>query len=219
MRLILNCCVVLCLSLMGFSSIALQALDDEELGQVDGAGLALVLEDFIFDSNLDNGATLEIGSIAGSRKSGSAARVTGEAKLQVSRFYIAGSGSNKGAANLTGVNVGTLESPYSVAVLDGDNYRVNNKALLQIAAPERNADSILSFYNGTRTGARFPGKPAPTGTRITGVNKDALNLTALNGGLNDWADIGIVYDLNIVGSSAQALKFNYGVVIMKFWVT
>ena len=184
---------------------AMEQLDDFELSKVDGAGLGMVLEDFIFDSNSADGATLELSGIRGTRKTGSGTRVSGEAKLQVSRLYIAGAGSNRGTAALSGVDLGTVDKPYSIAVVDGDPYGVAGKALMQFAAPERNAGQLLSFTQASRTGSsRFPGAPAASGSYVSGVS--GINTAVLNGSEADWMDMGMVFDLDINGPVGQSLQ-------------
>lgn len=184
---------------------ALEQLDDFELSKVDGAGLGMVLEDFVFDSNSADGATLELSGIRGTRKTGTGAPVTGEAKLQVSRLYIAGAGSNRGQAELTGVDLGTVDNPYTISVIDGDPYRVPGKALMQFAAPERNSGQLLSFTQVSRSGdRRFTGAPSATGLRASGVS--GINTSVLNGTDSDWMDLGMVFDLDINGPVGQSLQ-------------
>ena len=186
---------------------ALEQLDDFEMSQVDGAGLGLVLEDFIFDSNSNSadGATLELSGIRGTRKIGSGARVGGEAKLQVSRFYIAGADSSNGTATLSGVDLGSVDKPYFIAVVDGDPYGVSGKALMQLGAPERNPGELISFTSASRSvDSRADGAPGAKGTRLTGVS--GINTSVLNGTQSDWMDIGMVFDLDINGPVGQSLQ-------------
>lgn len=181
----------------------MRPMDDEQLAAVDGAGLGIVLEDFSYESGSAVGAgnIFEIGGIRG--------RINGtvsEAILRVSRLYVAGSGSNRGSFVMgNGVDIGTVNDPYTIAVVDGAPYRVNDKALLQISAPEKNG-RLLNFVTEARTERRFPGRPLPTPSqRVDGVSIDST-YSALNGSLSEWADVGITFDLNIGGINAQSLQ-------------
>ncbi len=181
----------------------LQALDDNELASVDGAGLGFALEDFAYESgsSLGSGNVFDIGGIRGGINGS-----ISEAILRISRLYIAGAGSARGSVVMgNGVGIGSVDDPYSVAVIDGYAYRVNDKALLQIAAPEKSG-SLLNFVTEARTERRFPGRPLPTPSqRVDGVSVDT-SYAALNGSLSDWADVGITFDLNIGGINAQSLQ-------------
>lgn len=181
---------------------SLQPMDDEQMASVDGAGLGFALEDFAYESGsaVGSGNIFEIGGIRG-RISGSVS----EAVLRVSRLYVAGSGSSRGTLVMgNGVGIGSVDDPYTIAVVDGDDYRVNDKALLQIASPEKSG-SLLTFTQMGRTERRQPGAPVATGQRVNGVSVDT-SYAALNGTLSDWADVGITFDLNIGGINAQSLQ-------------
>ncbi|MGC8122068.1 hypothetical protein [Marinobacter sp. VGCF2001] len=56
--------------------------------------------------------------------------------ITVNHLYIAGAGSNYGE-NLVPVNLGRLLHPWRIDVVDGDSINVPNKAVLEIAAPEK----------------------------------------------------------------------------------
>lgn len=189
---------VFCLAFLSGHLLAMTPLNDEELGDVDGAGLGLVLEDFAFESGSavgDGSGVFEIGSI----RSGNA----GEAVLRVSRYYIAGAGSNRGTNVMgNGVSIGQLSAPYTISVMDGDDFGITNKAMLRIAAPERQGGNILSFNTETRNERRFPNQPQSSGPRVDSVS--GINLSTLNGARADWIDLGLTFDLainNIPGQS------------------
>ncbi|WP_250656518.1 hypothetical protein [Alkalimarinus coralli] len=129
-RLVTRCsfsALVVC----GAANAELASLSDDELSDVDGAGIGLVFEDFVFDARTDAGA-------------GQSFKITGikntagdqDVEITVSQLYIANSGSNYGE-NLTGVNLGRLVNPYEIELIDGDDIGIEDKAVLQFSAPKK----------------------------------------------------------------------------------
>ncbi|KRW81705.1 hypothetical protein AQ621_05635 [Marinobacter sp. P4B1] len=111
----------------------LEKLNDGELSEIDGAGIGLVLEDFIFSHGTDapdvNGEQARIFRIAGIQSTDGR-----EVDITVNHLYIAGSGSDYGT-NLTPVNLGRLLNPWRIDVVDGNDIGITNKAVLEFAAP------------------------------------------------------------------------------------
>lgn len=175
----------------------LVGLDDQELEAVDGEGIGFILEDFAFEAGTDvaSGNKLDISGIK--NKSGQ------DVVLSVSQFYIAGSGSNRGA-NVIGnpVNLGRLLYPYNLELVDGDAIGIADKAVFEYSAPHRNigslsgTDSMLVVATEARSGA--------TGERVDSVT--GIDTSVLNSRAAELADFGIRYDLNVAGSQAQSLE-------------
>ena len=175
----------------------LVGLDDQELGAVDGEGIGFILEDFAFEAGTDvaSGNKLDISGIK--NKSGQ------DIVLSVSQFYIAGSGSSRGA-NVIGnpVNLGRLLYPYNLELVDGDAIGIADKAVFEYSAPHRNigslsgTDSMLVVATEARSGA--------TGERVDRVT--GLDTSVLSSRATELADFGIRYDLNVAGSQAQSLE-------------
>ncbi|MFD2232037.1 hypothetical protein [Alkalimarinus sediminis] len=119
------------LVLCGSANAELASLSDGELSEVDGAGVGLVFEDFIFDARTDAaaGQTFKISGIKDSTG-------TKDVAITVSQLYIANSGSNYGQ-NLSGVNLGRLVNPYEIELVDGDDIGIQDKAVLQFSAPKK----------------------------------------------------------------------------------
>lgn len=111
----------------------LEKLNDGELSEIDGAGIGMVLEDFIFSHGTDapdvNGEQARIFRIAGIQSTDGR-----EVDITVNHLYIAGSGSDYGT-NLTPVNLGRLLNPWRIDVVDGNDIGITNKAVLEFAAP------------------------------------------------------------------------------------
>lgn len=175
----------------------LVGLDDQELGAVDGEGIGFILEDFAFEAGTDvaSGNKLDISGIK--NKSGQ------DIVLSVSQFYIAGSGSSRGA-NVIGnpVNLGRLLYPYNLELVDGDAIGIADKAVFEYSAPHRNigslsgTDSMLVVATEARSGA--------TGERVDRVT--GIDTSVLSSRATELADFGIRYDLNVAGSQAQSLE-------------
>lgn len=121
------------LFLCGSANAELASLSDGELSDVDGAGIGLVFEDFVFDARTDtaSGQSFKITGIKDSTG-------TKDVAITVSQLYIANSGSNYGE-NLSGVNLGRLVNPYEIELVDGDDIGIQDKAVLQFAAPKKYA--------------------------------------------------------------------------------
>lgn len=125
------------LVLCGTANAELASLSDGELSEVDGAGVGLVFEDFIFDARTDAaaGQTFKITGIKDSTG-------TKDVAITVSQLYIANSGSNYGQ-NLSGVNLGRLVNPYEIELVDGDDIGIQDKAVLQFSAPKKYAATTV----------------------------------------------------------------------------
>src|SRR5690554_6717484 len=111
----------------------LEKLNDGELSEIDGAGIGLILEDFIFSHGTDapdvNGEQARIFRIAGIQSTDGR-----EVDITVNHLYIAGSGSDYGTS-LAPVNLGRLLNPWRIDVVDGNDIGITNKAVLEFAAP------------------------------------------------------------------------------------
>lgn len=115
------------------------SLEDTELSHVDGAGIGIVLEDFVFEAgeSVDGGNTFDIGGLKTS--SG------GDVVLSISQLYIAGADSNQGANVINNpVNIGRLTNPFNLELIDGNDVGVANKAVFEFAAPKTLNGSRLS---------------------------------------------------------------------------
>ena len=145
-----------------FTYADLETLTDEHLGDVDGAGIGIVLEDFIFNGGeaINGGGTFEISGLQTSDNKPVA--------LGVSQFYIAGSGSNKGA-NVEGnpVNIGRLTNPFNLELRDGNDLEVGvtDKAVFEFSAP--------TILNGSRASER-PDMGIRFDLEIDGVSHQSL---------------------------------------------
>lgn len=178
----------------------LVSLDDSVLKYIDGEGIGVVLEDFVYEAGeqTSGGGTFEI---SGLENSNGQAVVFG-----ISQFYIAGSDSNRGINVINNpVNLGRLQYPYNIELVDGNDIGVNNKAVLELAAPKKLLDS--SYFQTTkenRTERRFPNKQIATGQRVNNISGFDENIFSTRD--SEKVDLGIRFDLEVNGSRAQSLE-------------
>ena len=156
----------------GAAKAELSSLSDNELSSVDGAGIGMVFEDFVFNAVTDtvNGQSFKISGIKSTK---------GEnVDITVSQLYIANAGSNYGET-LNPVNLGRLVNPYEIELLDGNDIGLENKAVLQFAAPKKVAAGAgydcLSASSSEGSGpcsSRPAGVDAASGEVIVGERPD-----------------------------------------------
>lgn len=123
--------------LVSFSSYTiaeLTSLSDNDLSEVDGAGVGLVMDDFVFSygHSVSENKVFRITGIKSQKNE--------DVIINVNQLYIARSGSNYGT-NLQGVNLGRLTNPYEIDLIDGDGIGLDGEAVLQIAAPTKVAQT------------------------------------------------------------------------------
>ncbi|OUS40525.1 hypothetical protein A9R00_05590 [Oleispira antarctica] len=145
-----------------FSYSDLEMLTDKNLSDVDGAGIGIVLEDFIFNGGeaINGGGTFEVSGLQTSDNK--------PVILGISQFYIAGSGSNRGT-NVDGnsVNIGRLTNPFNLELRDGNDLDVGvtDKAVFEFSAPTK--------LNGSRASER-PDMGIRFDLEIDGVSHQSL---------------------------------------------
>lgn len=185
--------------LSNFTYSDLVAIDDSDLGLIDGEGIGLVLEDFVYNAgeSVNGGGTFEIGGLQNSSNQ--------EVSLGISQFYIAGSGSNKGSNVINNpVNIGRLVNPFNLELRDGNDADVNvaNKAVFEFTAPTKNIGST----SGT-TSYFVPvleNRPDATGQRVDRFA--SLDSSIFSSRTSERPDLGIRFDLDIAGSRYQSLE-------------
>ncbi|MEP3562996.1 MAG: hypothetical protein ABJM19_00530 [Marinobacter sp.] len=125
----------------------LKILDDSELSEVDGAGIGLVLDNFLFSHGTDqpdvNGDQARVFRLTGIKSSDGQ-----DVDITVNHLYIAGAGSDYGE-QLTPVNLGRLNNPWRIDVVDGDSIGVPATAILELAAPALTSDTEGFDYLST----------------------------------------------------------------------
>lgn len=156
----------------GAAKAELSSLSDNELSSVDGAGIGMVFEDFVFNAVTDtvNGQSFKISGIKSTKGE--------DVDITVSQLYIANAGSNYGDT-LNPVNLGRLVNPYEIELLDGNDIGLEDKAILQFAAPKKVAAGTgydcLSASSSEGSGAcssRPAGIDAASGEVVVGERPD-----------------------------------------------
>jgi len=150
----------------------LASLSDNELSSVDGAGIGMVFEDFVFNAVTDasNGQSFKISGIKSTKGE--------DVDITVSQLYIANAGSNYGET-LNPVNLGRLVNPYEIELLDGNDIGLDDKAILQFAAPKKVAAgtgydcvNASAAVNSGACSSRPAGTDASSGEVIIGERPD-----------------------------------------------
>lgn len=194
---LLICTLILFLTYNAASDLV--ALDDSDLGNVDGEGVGIVLEDFVYNAGeqVNGGGTFEIGGLQNSSNQ--------EVTLGISQFYIAGSGSNKGANVINNpVNIGRLVNPFNLELRDGNDSDVGvpDKAVFEFSAPTKNIGST------TGTTSYFvpvmENRSGATGQRVDRFS--GLDSTIFSSRTTERPDMGIRFDLEIAGTRYQSLE-------------
>lgn len=199
-----------------YSLADLEPIDDKGLSHVDGEGIGLVLEDFLYNAGQGIGGRNAEIEISGLETSGSNSK---SVILDLKQLYIAGSNSQNGT-NVEGntVNIGRLTNPFNIELLDGDTVGVDNKAVFEFAAPNKNSEvsyfrntgtlsrpstSVVTFNSsGNVTGSRTNSNPF--GSRVNGISNIRNNV--ISSRASERPDLGIRFGLNIDGSDKQVLQ-------------
>lgn len=184
-----------------FSYSELVSLDDSILKNIDGEGIGIVIEDFVYEAGeQSNGGTFEI---SGLENSNGQSVVFG-----ISQFYVAGSNSDRGVNVINNpVNIGRLQYPYNIELRDGNDININDKAVLELSAPEKIIDiSYFKTSKATRAENRFPGEQVASGQRVDEFNFSEFNNTIFSTRAGEKVDLGIRFDLEVAGVSTQSLE-------------
>lgn len=171
----------------GSALAEMSALSDQDLSEVDGQGVGLVLEDFVFSHGHDS-STDKVFRITGLTNS------AGEAvTVNVNQLYIARTGSDHGSV-LEGVNLGRLNNPYEIDLLNGDDLGLANKTVLQFASPSKLAAG---------TGFDCLDASAVQGSGDCASRPAGAGFTS-----GERPDLGLELAINTPGNAAQNLNFH-----------
>ncbi|MEQ6886014.1 hypothetical protein [Salicola sp. Rm-C-2C1-2] len=142
-------------------------MSEQEMAQVQGQGVGIVMEDFRFahGHDPDNNQTFRLSGITNSAGD--------DVDVLVNQLYIGGSASQKGE-NLQTVNLGRLTNPFQVDLIDGDAVGGDaaGKAVFEYAAPTKvsQANGVECLPGGADTGCVSRG--ADSGNDIRGERMD-----------------------------------------------
>jgi hypothetical protein len=199
-RIMINIlCFIVLVPLPIISYSELVSLDDSTLKNIDGEGIGIVLEDFVYQAGEQtNGGTFEISGLESSNGQ--------SVVLGVSQFYVAGSDSNRGINVINNpVNLGRLQYPYNIELRDGNDIGITDKTVLELAAPKKVSDtSYFQTLKENRIERRFPGLQVALGQRADSIS--GFNNSIFSTRDNERADLGIRFDLEMDGINAQSLE-------------
>ena len=204
----------------GAAKAELASLSDNELSSVDGAGIGMVFEDFVFNAVTDslNGQSFKISGIKSTK---------GEnVDITVSQLYIANAGSNYGET-LSGVNLGRLVNPYEIELLDGNDIGLDDTAILQFSAPkkydattavrhDRNFDGVLDPESLDSDGMPIP-NANPLGydclTGAVGMGTCSSRSAGIDAGsgetiIGERPDIGLKLQVQVGTNTSDNLSIN-----------
>ncbi len=176
----------------GSAHAELQALDDQELSGVQGAGFGFVLEDILLDANQ---ASITVNDIT----NGSGQNVP----ISVKEFYLGATGSNKGA-NLNPVSIGRLGSPFTLNLAKGESLRSLRDDGVWVQTTPSNV-SVLEFTFPERL-AGAAGQPCIAGYAAAGSNCSSR--------ASEKADLGIRFDFQVAAGRTDILNIDIGELAM-----
>jgi hypothetical protein len=174
-----------CLSFKVFAELT--SLSDNDLSEVEGAGVGLVMDDFIF-SHGNNPSEDKVFRITGIKSQDNQ-----DVVINVNQLYIARSGSNYGA-NLEGVNLGRLTNPYEIDLINGDDIGLSGEAVLQLSAPTK--VNQASGYDCLNANAALG-----SGT----CSSRPSSASWVNG---ERPDMGLELEINVGSETPKNLNFN-----------
>lgn len=181
--------LLLGLTLLGASSLAqaeMQAMDDQELSVVQGAGFGFVLDNILLDAN---NATITINDIS----NGSGQNVP----ISVKEFYLGATGSNKGA-NLNPVTIGRLSSPFTLDLNKGENLRTLRDDGVWVQTTPSNVAVLALTFPERLTGSA--GQACISGYAAAGSNCSSR--------ASEKADLGIRFDFQVAAGRTDILNID-----------
>lgn len=121
------------------SAADMEPMSDEEMSDVSGQGVGIVMEDFRFAHGHDSGAGKTFKLTGITNEAGE------DVTVLVDNLYIGGAGSKFGNSLQT-VNLGRLSNPFSMRLRDGDSIASSpkGKAVFELAAPSKEGGSATS---------------------------------------------------------------------------
>lgn len=178
---------VVCFS--SYTLAELTTLSDNDLSEVDGAGVGLVMDDFVFSHGHDLSEEKVF------RITGIKSQNNEDVIINVNQLYIARSGSNYGSS-LQGVNLGRLNNPYEIDLIDGNDpdIKLPGKAVLQLSAPTK-VDETIGYDCLDVNAAIGSGKCSSRPASSTWVN-------------GERPDMGLELEINIGSEGPKNLNFN-----------
>ncbi|MFZ6045312.1 hypothetical protein ACFW0H_04210 [Pseudomonas sp. CR3202] len=178
--------------LAGPARAELQALDDQELSGVQGAGIGFVLDSVLMDAG---NATITINDIT----NGSGQNVP----IAVKEFYLGATGSNKGA-NLNPVTIGRLSQPFALNLAKGETMRTLRDDGQWVQTTPSNVTVLEFTFPERLTGTG--GQPCIAGFAAAGNNCSSRT--------SEKVDLGIRYDFQVAAGRTDILNLDFAELAM-----
>jgi hypothetical protein len=184
---------LLVLALFASSARAeLQALDDHELSDVQGAGIGFVLDQVLLDAN---NATITINDISNAAGQ--------NVPIAVKEFYLGAAGSNKGA-NLSPVTIGRLNHPFALNLAKGEAMLTLRDDGQWVQTTPSNVTVLEFMFPERLIGAG--GQPCIAGFAAAGSNCSSR--------VDERVDLGIRFDFQVAAGRTDILNLDFSELTM-----
>lgn len=194
-------CLLAALLAAPFAHAEMTALDDEQLSDVQGAGIGFVLDSAMVDGNK---ATIAINGVTNT--------ATGQnVPITVKELYVAATGSNKGST-LAPVTLGRLNFPFKLNLAKGSVLTTQLDDGRVVSTLPDTADVIALAFPSLVSGAG--GQPCIAGYAGAGSNCSSR--------ASEKVDAGIRFDFGVTSTRTDVLNLDFSELAMdgsylRFW--
>ncbi|HFH3238354.1 TPA: hypothetical protein ACGJTY_005966 [Pseudomonas aeruginosa] len=194
-------CLLAALLAAPFAHAEMTALDDEQLSDVQGAGIGFVLDSAMVDGNK---ATIAINGVTNT--------ATGQnVPITVKELYVAATGSNKGST-LAPVTLGRLNFPFKLNLAKGSVLTTQFDDGRVVSTLPDTADVIELAFPSLVSGAG--GQPCIAGYAGAGSNCSSR--------ASEKVDAGIRFDFGVTSTRTDVLNLDFSELAMdgsylRFW--
>ncbi|HHW2737668.1 TPA: hypothetical protein ACUUCP_004869 [Pseudomonas aeruginosa] len=194
-------CLLAALLAAPFAHAEMTALDDEQLSDVQGAGIGFVLDSAMVDGNK---ATIAINGVTNT--------ATGQnVPITVKELYVAATGSNKGST-LAPVTLGRLNFPFKLSLAKGSVLTTQLDDGRVVSTLPDTADVIELAFPSLVSGAG--GQPCIAGYADAGSNCSSR--------ASEKVDAGIRFDFGVTSTRTDVLNLDFSELAMdgsylRFW--
>lgn len=194
-------CLLAALLAAPFAHAEMTALDDEQLSDVQGAGIGFVLDSAMVDGNK---ATIAINGVTNT--------ATGQnVPITVKELYVAATGSNKGST-LAPVTLGRLNFPFKLNLAKGSVLTTQLDDGRVVSTLPDTADVIELAFPSLVSGAG--GQPCIAGYAGAGSNCSSR--------ASEKVDAGIRFDFGVTSTRTDVLNLDFSELAMdgsylRFW--
>ncbi|HBN9636769.1 hypothetical protein APA73_17725 [Pseudomonas aeruginosa] len=194
-------CLLVALLAAPFAHAEMTALDDEQLSDVQGAGIGFVLDSAMVDGNK---ATIAINGVTNT--------ATGQnVPITVKELYVAATGSNKGST-LEPVTLGRLNFPFKLNLAKGSVLTTQLDDGRVVSTLPDTADVIELAFPSLVSGAG--GQPCIAGYAGAGSNCSSR--------ASEKVDAGIRFDFGVTSTRTDVLNLDFSELAMdgsylRFW--